>query len=42
MHNNAFMDRQMDGWMDGWTDSLLIAISPKPINRGIMKFNRRS
>ena len=18
VHNNAFIDRQMDGWMDGW------------------------
>ena len=29
VHNNAFMDRQMDGWMD----SMLIAISPKPFGR---------
>ena len=38
VHNNAFMDRQMDGWMD----SMLIAISPKPISRRITKFNKRS
>ena len=38
VHNNAFMDRQMDGWMD----SMLIAISPKPLGRRIMKFNKRS
>ena len=36
VHNNAFMDRQMDGWMD----SMLIAISPKPLGRRIMKFNK--
>ena len=29
MHNNAFMDRQMDGRMD----SMLTAISPKPPER---------
>ena len=38
VHNNAFMDGQMDGWMD----SMLIAISPKPLGRRIMKFNKRS
>ena len=38
VRNNAFMDRQMDGWMD----CMLIAISPKPLVRRIMKFNKRS
>ena len=42
MHNNAFMDRQMDGWMDEWMNSMRIAISPKPLGRRIMKFNKRS
>ena len=41
MHNNAFMDRQMDGWMDEWMNSMLIAISPKPLSRRITKFNKR-
>ena len=34
VHNNAFMDRRID--------SMLIAISPKPISRRITKFNKRS
>ena len=38
VHNNAFMDRQMDGQMD----SMMIAISPKPLSRRIKKFNKRS
>ena len=38
VHNNAFMDRQMDGQMD----SMMIAISPKPLRRRIKKFNKRS
>ena len=38
VHNNAFMDRQMDGRMD----SMMIAISPKPLSRRIKKFNKRS
>ena len=33
MHNNAFMDRQMDERMD----SMMIAISPKPLGRRIKK-----
>ena len=28
--------------MDGWMDSMLIAISPKPLGRRITKFNKRS
>ena len=31
-----------DRWMDGRMDSMLIAISPKPISRRITKFNKRS
>ena len=40
VHNNAFMvmDRQMDERMD----SMMIAISPKPLGRRIKKFNKRS
>ena len=38
VRNNAFMDRQMDGGMD----SMMIAISPKPLGRRIKKFNKRS
>ena len=38
VHNNAFMDRQMDGQMN----SMMIAISPKPLGRRIKKFNKRS
>ena len=38
VHNNAFMDRQMDGRMN----SMMIAISPKPLGRRIKKFNKRS
>ena len=30
-----------DRWMDGWIDSMLIAISPKPISRRITKFNKK-
>ena len=42
VHNNVLIDRQMDVWMDGWMDSMLIAISPKPLDRRKMKFNKRS
>ena len=31
-----------DGWMDGRMDSMLTAISPKPLVRRITKFNKRS
>ena len=31
-----------DRWMDGRVDSMLIAISPKPICRMITKFNKRA
>ena len=34
VHNNVFMDRQMDGWTDGF--------HAKPLGRRITKFNKRS